>query len=520
MNESRKRLRQRMSPWVFCALTCISYPLAGSASGPTAEGQSLAEHCRAAAAAWTEDGPGIAFDDIDPMRAVPVCEQAVAENPSDGDLKAYLCIALDAANERERALNLCLAAAEQGSAAGMWSMGAFYDSRFNDRIDGQDEQAVAWYRKAAALGYPPAQTDLGSMYEAGFGLEPSAEMAVAWYRKAAEQGHVDAQYILGINYDIGRGVEEDDQQAVAWYRKAAEQGHADAQVDLGRMYEIGLGVEQSDAQAVAWYRQAFEEGDATFVEALRETRGHLPLHTLVAGHGEDEANIRMAVESAFSSPHGRLGVELLVALLADVDPWDRFWAASVLGELGDARAIATLIAHIGDDNASVRTAVVYALNGLDDGRAVEPLIDHLLKDEDREVRLEIAWCFKNFGDARAIEPLIQVFREDDAELRRVAAGVLGYLGGESAEEALIAHLDEDEEDAEVRAIVAGHLRGLQDARAAEPLIRRLEDTVEDAYVRGKIASALGLLGDPRSFQPLIRRLEDTVEDAGPSPVGC
>ena len=49
------------------------------------------------------------------------------------------------------------------------------------------EQAVSWYRKAAAQGLASAQNDLGRMYEYGYGVAQDYVKAIACYRKAAEQ---------------------------------------------------------------------------------------------------------------------------------------------------------------------------------------------------------------------------------------------------------------------------------------------------------------------------------------------
>ncbi|MDO5357057.1 MAG: tetratricopeptide repeat protein, partial [Conchiformibius sp.] len=85
------------------------------------------------------------------------------------------------------------------------------------------------------------------------------EQAVAWFRKAAEQGMADAQFNLGMMYEHGEGVAQDDEQAVAWFRKAAEQGNALGQTSLGVMYEFGKGVAQDREQAVRLYRQAAQQ---------------------------------------------------------------------------------------------------------------------------------------------------------------------------------------------------------------------------------------------------------------------
>ncbi len=54
------------------------------------------------------------------------------------------------------------------------------------------------------------------------------EQAVAWYRKAAEQGYAGAQNNLGRRYHDGQGVPKDDQSAYFWWLLASAQGHEGA----------------------------------------------------------------------------------------------------------------------------------------------------------------------------------------------------------------------------------------------------------------------------------------------------
>ena len=79
---------------------------------------------------------------------------------------------------------------------------------------------MKWYRSAAWLGYPPAQTELGRCMEFGAGTPKDLEQAVRWYRAAAEQGHAPGQCCLGFLYEIGQGVEQSWADAVRWYRAA------------------------------------------------------------------------------------------------------------------------------------------------------------------------------------------------------------------------------------------------------------------------------------------------------------
>jgi len=134
--------------------------------------------------------------------------------------------------------------------------------------NGEYDDAVYWYRKAAEQGYAIGQNNLGYMYSQGYGFQQNDKLAGVWFRKAAEQGLAKAQFNLGSMYRRGRGVQQSDKQALFWYRKAAEQGDVGGQIDLGRMYRRGRGVQQSDKQALFWYRKAAEQGDARAINSL------------------------------------------------------------------------------------------------------------------------------------------------------------------------------------------------------------------------------------------------------------
>jgi TPR repeat protein len=73
------------------------------------------------------------------------------------------------------------------------------------------------------------------MYANGRGVAQDDQQAVAWYRKAAEQGLADARYSLGLAYENGRGVPQDNTQAIAWFRKAADQGVNAAKTKLDNL---------------------------------------------------------------------------------------------------------------------------------------------------------------------------------------------------------------------------------------------------------------------------------------------
>jgi TPR repeat protein len=122
--------------------------------------------------------------------------------------------------------------------------------------------ASKWLRRAAELGFSPAQDKLGLMYEHGAGVARNWREAAKWYLMAAEKGFADAEYHLGVIYGNGEGFPVDYRESAKWLRKAAEHGQPEAQATLGRMFTEGLdGVPKNPAEAAKWLRMAAEHGD-------------------------------------------------------------------------------------------------------------------------------------------------------------------------------------------------------------------------------------------------------------------
>lgn len=142
------------------------------------------------------------------------------------------------------------------------------------RLDGHDspiernmEEALRWYKAAAAKGYAEAQTTLALMYIKGEGTSPDPREAARWFAKAAALGHPVAQLNLASCYANGEGVPRNMQEAARWYREAAEKNQAMGQYYLGILYGRGEGVPQSYVEAYKWLSAAAAQG----VEAARSS---------------------------------------------------------------------------------------------------------------------------------------------------------------------------------------------------------------------------------------------------------
>jgi len=130
------------------------------------------------------------------------------------------------------------------------------------RIEAKDSTGVETLRRAANLGYAPAQFYLAKLFEAGEGgLRKDAGEARRWTERAASGGDRKAMHNLGLYYFEGVGGGKNTTTAAQWFRKAADLGLPDSQYNLGRLYEEGYGVSQNAAEAYKWYLIAAKAGD-------------------------------------------------------------------------------------------------------------------------------------------------------------------------------------------------------------------------------------------------------------------
>ena len=129
-------------------------------------------------------------------------------------------------------------------------------------------RAMALLKTSADAGHAPSQSLLAYILDqAEFNEE-----AVAYYRKAAAQGEAEGEYGLGSMYAAGEGVKRDPAEARKWITRAAERGHAAAINSLAQAYIDGeLGIDESQrngADALRWMRLAADAGYLPALERL------------------------------------------------------------------------------------------------------------------------------------------------------------------------------------------------------------------------------------------------------------
>jgi len=168
--------------------------------------------------------------------------------------------------------------------------------------------------------------------------------------------------------------------------------------------------------------------------------------------------------------HGALAIDPMIAFLEDPGRHPaRAWAASILGEVGAARAFPILVHALNDLDDEVRAKSASALGRIGDGRAVGYLLDHLLSDPAPFVRARIAQALGQFDEPEVIERLVRALGDPAWWVRIRSVEALEQVGAE-AEGPLLLALDDSDPEIRIRAAVALERLGVP-ARMIESIER-------------------------------------------------
>ncbi|MFK0298022.1 hypothetical protein ACIQTU_02265 [Brevundimonas sp. NPDC090276] len=149
--------------------------------------------------------------------------------------------------------------------------GAALFTRAVQLIDSGDDSGLEPLKRAANLGYGPAQMRLASLYqEGGAGLTPDPAEARVWARRAAEGGEPRAMHYYAMQLFDGEGGARNRAEALTWLKKAAEAGRVDSQYNVAYLYEKGdVGVAANATEAFKWYMIAARRGDQQALAAVQ-----------------------------------------------------------------------------------------------------------------------------------------------------------------------------------------------------------------------------------------------------------
>ncbi|MBI3175231.1 MAG: HEAT repeat domain-containing protein [Chloroflexi bacterium] len=245
-----------------------------------------------------------------------------------------------------------------------------------------------------------------------------------------------------------------------------------------------------------------------------------------------DAEIRAIAAWALGEIKDSRSVEaLILAVQKDASEQVRKSAAWALGQLGDPRAIAPLTTLFMDTYEDVRAMAAQSLEQLGwipeenamgaqywilqgqwescikiGAPAVEPLIETVQSNQNRDVRRAAALSLGRIRDPRAVEPLIKVIDVKDYTdhpISIAAATALGMLGDERAVQPLISilHASWGIGEAAARSLVQ------IGAPAVQPLQAQLQST-RDPEIKLLIRLILAQIGDPRALEAVLPLLEE------------
>lgn len=153
------------------------------------------------------------------------------------------------------AMNWFRKAADQGYAPGQVELGLLYFRGLG--VSRDYHRAQEWFELAARLSRnPEAHFRAGEGYFRGLGVPQDYGTAVQYYLVAARQGHPIAQYLIGSMFEAGWGVEQNLITAWVWYKRA-EPGAARITAHE-QTYDVAQAIERIEAKMNNSQRQVAE----------------------------------------------------------------------------------------------------------------------------------------------------------------------------------------------------------------------------------------------------------------------
>jgi TPR repeat protein len=156
--------------------------------------------------------------------------------------------------------------------------------------DGQYARAMHIFQLRAAEGDPLAITQIGYMYENGYGVPVDLAKARGYYNKAIKLGGGSGLTYLGMMVERGKGGRPDYAGAMKLYRSAfAKDSNALAANQIGFMLQNGLGQPADRDAAFCWYEFAAMKGNVRaqgHLQYLINTRSGPPTNCSIVPVGD------------------------------------------------------------------------------------------------------------------------------------------------------------------------------------------------------------------------------------------
>lgn len=195
------------------------------------------------------------------------------ELAANGNARAELRIAemyrdgLGVAQDIDASVRWLQQSAKHGNSKAQGDLGGIY--AVGKLLPRDLKKAFFLIEMAAKAGDIVAQVDLGWAYMSDYlEMPPNYKLAMEWSLKAANQGEGEGASNVGLLYENGWGVPVNYSEAAKWYKKAIEYGATSAQAafHLADLYEKGKGVEVDIEKAKVFFQYAIDSRDDEYMD--------------------------------------------------------------------------------------------------------------------------------------------------------------------------------------------------------------------------------------------------------------
>lgn len=134
---------------------------------------------------------------------------------------------------------------------------------------GNYTEAASIFETIEKNNFAPALNLLGVMYNYGYSYDVNLEKALSYYKKAAVLGNPDAQFNIGQMYFEGEGIAKNFEEAFKWYSLSADQNYPLAKLQLATLYFKGYGVKVDINNAIEIIKPLANAGNPDAIYNLR-----------------------------------------------------------------------------------------------------------------------------------------------------------------------------------------------------------------------------------------------------------
>lgn len=173
---------------------------------------------------------------------------------------------------------------------------------------------------------------------------------------------------------------------------------------------------------------------------------------LICGTGDRGSGKTPIMMSCSMATEIDASVDTLIGLLNNSNPSTRVRAAISLGQIGNPKAVNSLIEILqSDKEVSVRRAAIEGLSMIKDSRVVSPLLEAM---KDKDLKWQVVNVLHRVEDERAVDALIELSKDKESYWRYEAVIALGKIKSSKAKKALREALKDPEIQGVARRILS------------------------------------------------------------------